>query len=150
MLRSLPGRRLACFAAAGAALALAACNRPPAPPAGAVESYAMRGEVVRMPAQATHEIVIRHEAVPDFRDDRGQVVGMEAMTMPFSLAPDLPASATEGLKPGDRIAFTLETRWQDPTDVARIARIDRLPEGTPLAWDPPPGDAAKTPAGTPP
>ena len=100
MLRSLPGRRLACFAAAGAALALAACNRPPAPPAGAVESYAMRGEVVRMPAQATHEIVIRHEAVPDFRDDRGQVVGMEAMTMPFSLAPDLPASATEGLNNG--------------------------------------------------
>ena len=66
------------------------------------------------------------------------------------LTTPVPDYGFPGLKPGDRIAFTLEMRWQDPTDVARIARIDRLPEGTPLAWDPPPGDAAKTPAGTPP
>ncbi len=110
----------------------------------------MRGEIVRLPTAETREIAIRHEAVPDFRDESGKVVGMEAMTMPFSLGPEISDSALAGLKPGDRIAFTLEMRWQDPREIARISRIDRLPEGTALAWDPPPAAAAKTPAGTPP
>lgn len=108
----------------------------------------MRGEIVRLPQAGEREIAIRHEAVPGFRDESGKVVGMEAMTMPFTLAPDLTAAALDGLAPGDRIAFTLEMRWQDPRDIARISRIDRLPEGTALAWDPPPAGGAKTPAGT--
>ena len=38
------------------------------------------------PADPQHEIWIRHEAIPDFTSDEGQVVGMDAMTMPFALA----------------------------------------------------------------
>ncbi len=150
MRRLLPRSRFTAIVAVCTALVLAACGRPPAPPAGPVESYAMRGEIVRLPVAETREIAIRHEAVPDFRDESGKVVGMEAMTMPFSLGREISDSALAGLKPGDRIAFTLEMRWQDPREIARISRIDRLPEGTALAWDPPPAAAAKTPAGTPP
>ena len=140
-------RSASCCALAVALFPLA-CSRPAATAAGPVESYAMRGEIVRLPRAGEREIAIHHEAVPGFRDESGKVVGMEAMTMPFTLAPDLTASALDGLAPGDRIAFTLEMRWQDPRDIARISRLDRLPEGTPLAWDPPPTAATKTPAGT--
>lgn len=98
----------------------------------------MRGEIVRLPSADSREIVIRHEAVPDFRDESGKVVSMEAMTMPFTLAGDLPAASLDGLAPGERIAFTLEMRWQDPSEIARITRIAKLPVGTTLAWDNPP------------
>ena len=100
-----------------------------------VETYAMRGEIVRLPAAGSLEIAIRHEAVPDFRDEGGKVVGMEAMTMPFTLAPE---AAIAGLAPGDRVAFTLEMRWKATSDIVRISRIERLPAGTMLSWESPP------------
>ncbi|MBP7589906.1 MAG: copper-binding protein [Thermoanaerobaculia bacterium] len=150
MLPSARHLRLVSALALAFALVHVACSRPPAAPAGPVESYAMRGEVVRLPLPGGREIAIRHEAVPDFRDESGKVVGMGAMTMPFTLAPDLPATAMAGLAPGDRIAFTLEMHWQEPSEVARISRLERLPAGTVLAWDPPPAapPAAASPTKT--
>lgn len=150
MLLSARNRHLVAACVIGLALVHLACGKPPAAPAGPVDSYAMRGEIVRLPQPGSREIVIRHEAVPGFRDDAGKVVGMEAMTMPFSLAPDLPEAAIAGLAAGDRIAFTLEMRWQDPGEIARISRLEKLPAGTGLAWDEAPAGGAKTPAGTPP
>ncbi|MEO8196945.1 MAG: copper-binding protein [Thermoanaerobaculia bacterium] len=140
--------RFTTLIAVGAVLALAACSRRPEVASGPVESYAMRGEIARLPRPGEREIVIRHEAVPGFRDEGGKVVGMEAMTMPFTLAPDLPASMLDGLAPGDRIAFTLEMRWQDPRDIARLARLEKLPAGTALSWDPPPASGAPAAPGT--
>ncbi len=145
----LSNRHFALLFAVTVALAFAACGRPPAAPAVPVESYAMRGEIARLPRPGEREIVIRHEAVPGFRDEGGKIVGMEAMTMPFTLAPDLPASMMDGLAPGDRIAFTLEMRWQDPRDIARISRLEKLPAGTALSWDPPPASGAPAAPGTP-
>lgn len=120
-----------------AGLLHAACSRPPAAPTRPPERYAMRGEILRMPQAGEREIVIRHEAVPDLRDETGKVVGMEAMTMPFTLASDLPESSIAGLAPGDRIAFTLEMNWQASSDIARVISVEKLPAGTSLAWDPP-------------
>lgn len=137
MALSVRVRRFALACALAAALVPIACSKPPTAPAGPVDSYAMRGEIARLPHPGAREIVIRHEAVPGFRDESGKVVGMEAMTMPFTLAPDLPASALGGLAPGDRIAFTLEMRWRDPREIARISRIERLPAGTLLSWEKP-------------
>lgn len=137
MLPSAPKSRLLFSCLAFAALCHAACNRPPAAPARPADSYAMRGEIVRLPPPGGRDIALRHEAVPDFRDASGKVVGMDAMTMPFTLSADLPPTALAGLAPGDRIAFTLEMRWEDPSEIARIARIEKLPAGTTLSWDPP-------------
>ena len=117
-----------------AAIATVGCSRPPEAPAVTVESYAMRGEIVRLPAAGSREMAIRHEAVPDFRDETGKVVGMEAMTMPFTLVQGV---GIDGLAPGDKIAFTLEMRWRDPREIARISRIERLPAGTMLSWKKP-------------
>lgn len=148
MLRSARNRRLVVACVFFLALVHFACGQPPAAPAGPAETYAMRGEIIRLPQPGSREIVIRHEAVPGFRDEAGKVVGMEAMTMPFALAADLPDAAMAGLAPGDRIAFRLEMRWQDPREIARISRLEKLPDGTRLAWDEDPATATKTPPGT--
>lgn len=132
--------------AALATLMAAACSGPSAPTSAPGESYAMRGEIVRLPAAGEQEITVRHEAVPGFRDDRGRVVGMEGMTMPFALAPGV---ALDGFAAGDRVAFTLEMRWQETVDIARITRLERLPDGARLAWDEPLSGAAAPAAGAP-
>jgi Cu/Ag efflux protein CusF len=127
-------RQLLGWVASLLALAVAACDGSATAPTAAVASYEMRGEIVRLPPAGSREIAIRHEAVPDFRDEQGKVVGMGSMTMPFTLAPGL---ALESLAPGDRVHFTLEMRWQEPREIARISRIEKLPAGTRLAWDAP-------------
>ncbi len=110
----------------------------------------MRGEIVRLPAPGSREITLRHEAVPEFRDEAGKVVGMEAMTMPFTLAALVPRAALDGLQAGDRVAFTLEMRWRDPRAFAEISRITKLPPGARLSWEgtpPAPSRAPPAPAG---
>ena len=129
------------------ALVFLGCSKPADAPAVPVETYAMRGEIVRLPTTESPEIAIRHEAVPDFRDESGKVVGMEAMKMPFALAPK---AVVAGLTPGDKVAFTLEMRWQATRDIVRISRLEKLPQATPLAWETPKAEAAETPAGPPP
>jgi Cu/Ag efflux protein CusF len=120
--------------------ALAACGgrTPPAPPPGDAD-YEGRGEIARLPDASNREIWIRHEAIPDFRDAEGRIVGMESMTMPFKLAP---GAAPADLAPGDRVSFRLEMRWSDRA-AATVARIEKLPEGTRLAWE---GESAAAPA----
>jgi Cu/Ag efflux protein CusF len=114
-----------------ALVTFAACGSgtPPPPPGNA--DYEVRGEIAKLPDATPPQIWIRHEAIPDFRNEAGEVVGMESMTMPFSLAPGL---SLEGLAPGDRIGFRLEMRWGDRA-AASVARIEKLPEGTRLAWE---------------
>jgi hypothetical protein len=141
-------RRIAAVFAASAAIAAASCSKPPEAPAATADSYAMRGEIVRLPAAGSREMAIRHEAVPDFRDEGGKVVGMEAMTMPFTLAQGV---GVDALAPGDKIAFTLEMRWRNPRELARISRIERLPAGTLLSWEKPldgPGTSESPAAGS--
>lgn len=138
--------RLAASLSMAIAFLSAGCGRPVEAPVVAVETYAMRGEIVRLPTPESPEIAIRHEAVPDFRDETGKVVGMEAMTMPFSLAPE---AAVAGLVPGDRVAFTLEMRWKATRDIVRIARIEKLPADARLSWENPPAPAAAADAAAP-
>lgn len=118
------------FLFAFAALLLAAACRQATPPAAAV--YQVRGEIRQLPVAPARDLMIRHEAIPDFKDEAGRVVGMEAMTMPFTLAPGIELG---GLAAGDRVEFTLEVRWDDPANLARITRLAKLPPGSRLAWD---------------
>lgn len=79
-------------------------------------SYQVRGVVRAIGADSLH---IRHEAIPDFRDLSGEVVGMEAMSMDFALGSGV---STDGLAPGDQIEFTLRIDW----DAERPAQITAL------------------------
>ena len=109
------------------AAVLAGCGQPAeAPEEPAATSYEMRGVVRRLPQEGVRgsQLLIHHESVPGFVDIRGEVVGMDAMTMPFDPAPGQDLSA---LAVGDKIAFRLEVDWRQ-TPAAVVSEIRKLPE----------------------
>jgi Cu/Ag efflux protein CusF len=116
----------------GALAALPACRGGEGggkPPAASARRYTVRGEIVTLPAPGAgpRQIAVRHEAIPDFADRDGKVVGMGAMVMPFELAPGVSA---EGLREGDPVELVLAVDWAGPS--LRVERLARLPAGTPL------------------
>lgn len=119
--------------------AFAACG--PGEPPAAPDTYQTRGMVRQLPEadRPGSALYIHHEAIPEFKDAGGEVVGMESMAMPFAVADP---AMLEGLAAGDRIAFELEMRWQGK-DPLLITRLEKLPPETRLAFDPEPaGDEA--------
>ena len=112
-------------------LVLAACSASqPQGPAGA-RVYLVRGEVVAPPSPvaAGTQVLVRHEAIDDFVDSTGQVVGMDAMVMPFDVAPPLSA---RDLAVGDKVEVRFSMDWKEPR--LRVERMDRLPRGTALTF----------------
>lgn len=122
-----------------AALLFAACGSEPAtnetsdPDPGV---YTVRGRVVAMPSTPDGEIQIEHEAIHDLVDFRGNVVGMDAMTMFFPLEADAGEIAA-----GDVVEFDLLVDW-NAEPLSRITRIEKLPEDTELVFGraEPPGE----------
>jgi len=121
-------------------LLLAACHgSPPAQPEAA-RRYAVRGEIVQVGvagAGAGAQLLVRHEAIDDFVDSSGKVVGMDAMVMPFDVSPPLSAS---GLSAGDKVAIRFSMDWK--ASRLRVEAIERLPADTALRFGP-----ARPPAG---
>ena len=123
--------------AATAALALAsafagpgrAWATPEAEQERPVRRYTIRAEVVRLPERPGGEVVLRHEAVDDFTDMDGAVVGMDSMTMPFPVAR---GAWPEGVKVGDKLEALLVVDWEEGFQV--LERITRLPTGTELQF----------------
>jgi len=119
-----------------AVLALTACKdaRPPASPQARV--YVVRGQVaqVPVPGRPGTQFIVHHEAVPDFVDKTGAVVGMESMTMYLPTAKGLSLAT---LQPGDKIRFDLSVDW--PNDRVEVTRIDLLPPETRLSFEANPG-----------
>jgi Cu/Ag efflux protein CusF len=107
---------------AAAALAFAGCAPKETTPAAAPDRYEVRGEIVALPSLGSREVRVRHEAIPDFRDDGGRKVGMEAMTMPFTLAEGV---STDGFAVGDAVSFTLEVDWASKRSPVRIAKLEK-------------------------
>ena len=119
-------------------LVIAACSAPvPPAPAGA-RVYAVRGEVVQAPSPvvAGIQLLVRHEAIDDFVDASGKVVGMDAMVMPFEVSP---SAAPKDLAAGDKVEVRFSMDWKEPR--LRVERIERLAPGTILRFSParPPG-----------
>jgi Cu/Ag efflux protein CusF len=114
-------------------LLLAACSVS-APPAGSGTGiYTVRGEVVQAPAPVASgvQVLVRHEAIDDFVDATGKVVGMDAMVMPFDVAAPLTA---KGLAVGDKVEVRFSMDWKGPR--LRVERMERLPPGTALRFGP--------------
>lgn len=119
---------------------------PPSKPATdspADATYTVRAEIVRLPAAPDGELYLRHESIPDFRDSKGETVGMASMTMPFGAPAELDLT---GLAAGDRVEATFEVRWNAPRMPLRVTRCNRLPAGTALEFDAPPTDGDDQPA----
>jgi Cu/Ag efflux protein CusF len=98
----------------------------------AARLYEVRGQVVRVPdpADPLADLVIRHEAIPDFAGIDGVEVGMDSMAMPFPLAQE---ASVDAIAPGDKVRFTLEVSWEgDPP--YRITALEPLPPDTELTY----------------
>jgi Cu/Ag efflux protein CusF len=117
----------------GLALAvLPGCRESGAPagsPPAQAKRYTVRGEVVRLPEAGApaREISIRHEAISDFEDRAGTVVGMQPMVMPFRVGSGVSLS---GLGPGDRIRFRFAVDWS--ANRMEIESIEALPRDADL------------------
>lgn len=111
---------MAC-AALGAVLLLGCGGGSTSDETGPVQSYEVRGVVAQLPAGGGSELMIEHEAIPDFVGASGDTVGMNAMTMGFPTAKGV---SLEGLAAGDSVRFTFEVRWggSPPLKLTRIEK----------------------------
>lgn len=101
--------------------------------------YTVRGEVVQVP-DAEHpgsRFEVRHEAIDNFVDAEGKVVGMSAMVMPFPLAQGV---TLNGIEPGDKVEVTFAVWWK-PRRHYEATKVVELPSDTELHFRParPPG-----------
>jgi hypothetical protein len=107
-------------------------------PAPLTHTYHTRGIIQSLPEanKPTAELMIQHEAINDFVDGKGAVVGMNAMTMPFPrLAPGV---TLDGLAVGDKIAFSFTNTWTGPETARKPAwvvdNVSKLPAETELIF----------------
>ena len=105
-------------------------------PVQAGDTYTVRGVVEKLPRAdgPDRDIYIHHAPIPGFRDEHGQAVGMMSMTMPFPVASGV---SLAGIRPGDRVEFTFAVSWKRPVGY-QLTRIDKLPAGTVVDFDPNP------------
>ena len=74
------------------------------------DRYNAQGVVISVEAadQGAKRVTILHEAITDFKDPSGKVVGMSPMPMTFMAAPGL---STSGINPQSKVRFTFEVHW---------------------------------------
>lgn len=114
-----------------ATLALACGSQAPEAEDATVEpaTYTVRGRVLEMPTGPGEDVRIEHEAIDDFVDYRGEVVGMDAMTMSFPLAD----GAAGDVAAGDIVEFTLRVDW-NAEPLSTVTQLEKLPPETELVF----------------
>ena len=112
-----------------------------APAAGGASNelhrYTVRGAIVSLPGAGARQLSLRHEAIDDFADAGGKVVGMGSMVMPFDLAPGV---ALGGLQTGDKVEARIAVGWSP--SLLQVEQLRKLPADTPLEFR-----AARPPSG---
>jgi Cu/Ag efflux protein CusF len=115
------------------AFALLACGKAsaPAPAAPQGQVYTVRGEVesIDISDPGHPQMKIHHEAIDGFVGISGEPAPMGSMTMPFELAPGV---ATDGIQPGDKVAFDYRVDWG--ARYAKIEKLEKLPAATELKF----------------
>src|SRR5688500_15532130 len=84
---------------------------PAAPAAHAVYGVAGRVTQVPDPKNPTTECRVRHERIPDFKNAKGEVIGMNEMEMPFPIGDG--THLVEGIAVGDLVEITFGV-WNQP------------------------------------
>lgn len=94
--------------------------------------YTIRGQVVRLPdpASGDRSLTLAHEPIDNFVGRDGKVIGMDPMTMPFTVAQ---GASLDGIEVTDIIEFKLRVDWEaeEPTE---IIEVKELPAGTKLDY----------------
>ena len=86
--------------------------------------YSVKGIIKGMPGDglAKNEMLVKHQPIPDYRDDSGAIVGMMAMTMPFYLKEGV---SLEGIKAGDAVELKVEQHLH-PKFTEEVVSIKRV------------------------
>lgn len=89
--------------------------------------FKVKGVVKVLPKteKEPREILVKHEAIPEYRDSDGAVVGMAAMTMPFYLAPSV---KLDGIAVGDPVEMNVEVRTK-PAFKERVIALEKIASG---------------------
>lgn len=95
-------------------------------------TYTVRGQVTQLPDPNNPGtgLYVNHEAIDDFVDREGEMVGMNPMNMSFQVDEDV---SLEGIGTGDVVEFKLRVDWGADTE-AEIVEIRELPAGTKLEF----------------
>lgn len=114
-----------------AAAVLAGCGSEQPAEVQPARTYTLRGMVRDLPETDVLEwISVHHEAIPDFVGVTGEPEPMEAMTMTFTVDPDLPL---DGVTVGQKVEFDLVVDW-DGSPPALVTRLAPLPAETELRF----------------
>ena len=99
---------------------------------GSGRTYTVRGQVTQLPDPDSPGtgLYLNHEAIDQFMNRDGEVVGMDPMTMSFQVDEKVPL---QDIQVGDVIEFELRVDWGADTE-AEIVRIRELPPGTKLQF----------------
>lgn len=98
-------------------------------------TYETRGIIEELPDPANRfsELRIHHEAIPEFKDHTGAVVGMNAMVMHFPVAKGV---SLDGFKVGDKVRVTFVV-WSKPGERGwELREIEKLDAATALHFGP--------------
>jgi len=91
-------------------------------------TYTTRGQVVQLPDPTNPGLTLNHEAVDQFMDRQGEIVGMDPMSMSYPVAKSL---SLEGIQVGDVVEFKWHVDWNTEPAV-EIVEVHKLPAGTKL------------------
>ncbi len=90
-----------------------------------VFTFTVKGVVKGLPGNglAKNEILVKHEAIPTYRDEAGNMVGMHPMTMGFYLSEKVTA---DGIHVGDSIEMVIEQTIK-PKFNEQVISLKKLP-----------------------
>ncbi len=141
----------ACSLCAGTLAGFAACDRKPPtssaitppPPRTPDHTYTVRGEVIELPdGRPQSAFRVKHEAIDNFADGTGKIVGMGAMVMEFPLPPQPhgPEINSANLKRSDKVEITFAVWWKGEPPIRYpdylVTALKRLPADTALEFRP--------------
>lgn len=119
--------------------ALVSCGESaPAPEA----RYTTQGRVysVVTPDSPASEFKIHHEAIPNFVNGQGEVVGMNSHPMSFPRVAE--GIDVQQLEVGQPVRFTFGVTWGESAPTWVITELELLPDDTRFAFEEPQGDAS--------
>lgn len=102
---------------------------------GSGRTHTVRGQVTQLPDPGNPGtgLYLNHEAIDDFTNRDGEVVGMDPMTMSFQVDEKVPL---QDIQVGDYIELDLRVDWgaAPPDSEVEIVRIRKLPPDTRLEF----------------
>lgn len=122
-------------------LSLLACEaQQDEAPAAPDARYTTQGRVFSVvdPASPASEFKIHHEAIPNFVNGQGEVIGMNSHPMTFPHVAD--GIDIDSLEVGQAVRFTFDVTWDEASPTWVITELVRLPDDTRFAFEADPAE----------